>query len=193
MARRDVLGEMGRQNLSGILIIAGINLFFGFATPGIDNWAHMGGFVAGFALGLALAPQFQSMVSPSGMLYSVAGSNVLVRRLWVLPVAVIILLAGTWLATATLPDNPLTHVYNAERHFGQQRYEEAVEDIQRAVQLNPIEGRAFYVLGRILEKMGDPDGARVELFKSIAFAGQVGDRDTVDDARELLTSISVRR
>ena len=189
VARRDILGEMGRQNLSGILIISGINLFFGFATPGIDNWAHMGGFVAGFALGLALAPQYQSMVSHSGVLYSVAGSNVLVRRLWVLPVAVIILLAGTWLATATLPDNPLTHVYNAERHFGQQRYEEAVEDIQRAVQLNPLEGRAYYVRGKILVEMGDPDAARVELYKSIALAGQAGDRDTKDDASKLLTFI----
>ena len=193
VARREVLGEMGRQNLSGILLIAGINLFFGFATPGIDNWAHMGGFVAGFALGLAFAPQYQTMVSPSGMLYSVAGSNVLVRRLWVLPAAVMILLAGTWLATATLPDNALTHVYNAERHLEQQRYEEAKEDILLAVHMEPLEGRAYYVHGKILVEMGDPDGARVELYKSIALAGQVGDRDTRDDASKLLTSIENRR
>ena len=193
VARRNVLGEKGRQNLSGILIIAAISLFFGFATAGIDNWAHMGGFVAGFALGLAFAPKYQAMGSSFGAVYSLAGTNMVVRRWWVLPAAVVVLLAGTWLATATLPENALTHVYNAERLLGQQRYEEAVEEIRRAVQLHPLEGRAFYVYGRILAELGEPARARVELSKSIAFANRAGDRDTVDDASELLTSIGIPR
>ena len=193
VARRNVLGKTGRQNLTGILIIAAINLFFGFATAGIDNWAHMGGFVAGFALGLAFAPKYQAMGSSFGTVYSLAGANMVVRRWWVLPAAVVVLLAGTSLATATLPDNPLTHVYNAERLLGQQRYEEAVEEVRRAAQLNPIEGRVFYIRGRILAELGEPARARVELYKSIAFAGQAGDRHTVDDASELLTSIGLPR
>jgi rhomboid protease GluP len=38
-----------------LLIFAGYNLFFGAAVPGIDNSAHIGGLVAGLALGAVLA------------------------------------------------------------------------------------------------------------------------------------------
>ncbi len=38
----------------GLLIIIGINLFYGFVQPGIDNWGHIGGLVGGFILGNAV-------------------------------------------------------------------------------------------------------------------------------------------
>jgi rhomboid protease GluP len=41
--------------LKSLLIFAGYNLFFGAAIPGIDNSAHIGGLVAGLALGAVLA------------------------------------------------------------------------------------------------------------------------------------------
>ena len=53
-------GKMSKANLYGILMLAGINLFYGLITPGIDNWAHIGGFIAGVALGFSLTPRFQS-------------------------------------------------------------------------------------------------------------------------------------
>ena len=60
-ARRDMLGAMGRQNLLGLVIIAAFNLIFGFVTPGIDNWAHMGGLLGGVLIGLALAPYYRAV------------------------------------------------------------------------------------------------------------------------------------
>ena len=140
VARRDMLGEMGRQNLSALLFIAAINLVFGFIVPGIDNWAHMGGLAAGFAVGLAFVPKYR----PASALGSFAVSgrlrdtNSLARRWWVLPVAAAILLGGTLLGTATLGDNPLTRVYNAERLYEEQSYDEALAEIGRAVQLDPF-------------------------------------------------------
>ena len=59
LIRRDVLGNVGRQYLSALGLIGGINLFFGFIIPGIDNWAHLGGLVGGFLLGLALSPRYR--------------------------------------------------------------------------------------------------------------------------------------
>ena len=53
-------GRMLKGNLYGILMLAGINLFYGLITPGIDNWAHIGGFIAGVSLGFFLTPRFQS-------------------------------------------------------------------------------------------------------------------------------------
>ena len=41
--------------LKSLLMFAGYNLFFGAAVPGIDNSAHIGGLVAGLALGAVLA------------------------------------------------------------------------------------------------------------------------------------------
>ena len=41
--------------LKSLLIFAGYNLFFGAAVPGIDNSAHVGGLLAGLALGAVLA------------------------------------------------------------------------------------------------------------------------------------------
>jgi membrane associated rhomboid family serine protease len=40
--------------LRTLLFFVGINLVFGFAMPGIDNLAHMGGLAGGMALGLGL-------------------------------------------------------------------------------------------------------------------------------------------
>lgn len=40
-----------QQFLSGMLVFVGLNLFIGFALPGIDNMAHIGGLVGGLALG----------------------------------------------------------------------------------------------------------------------------------------------
>ena len=63
LVRRHVFGALGKQNLYGILVLAAINLFFGLITPGIDNWAHMGGFAAGFFVGYILVPKFPVKVS----------------------------------------------------------------------------------------------------------------------------------
>lgn len=55
--------EMGRQ----ALIYAVIFLVFGFIMPGIDNFAHIGGFIGGFLSALVLDPlkkeNFSNMVS----------------------------------------------------------------------------------------------------------------------------------
>ena len=40
---------MGQRSLLGVLVLAGINLAYGFAKPGIDNAAHLEGFIAGIA------------------------------------------------------------------------------------------------------------------------------------------------
>lgn len=43
-----------RGQLRSVLFLIGINLFFGAATRGVDNFAHLGGLLAGFAAGAAL-------------------------------------------------------------------------------------------------------------------------------------------
>ncbi len=40
--------------ITNLLIVLGINLFFGFVFPGIDNFAHLGGLLSGIIIGFGL-------------------------------------------------------------------------------------------------------------------------------------------
>jgi membrane associated rhomboid family serine protease len=46
-----------KSTMKSLLSFAGYNLFFGAVVPAIDNSAHIGGLVAGLALGAVLAPR----------------------------------------------------------------------------------------------------------------------------------------
>jgi rhomboid protease GluP len=44
---RQVLGARANRVLMNVLYIAGINLFIGFTTTGVDNFGHLGGLLGG--------------------------------------------------------------------------------------------------------------------------------------------------
>ena len=190
VAHREVFGAMARRNLTGLLVLAGINMMFGLITPGIDNAAHMGGFAAGFALGLGLAPRFGVLISPSGAPeIVVVASNSLARRWWVVAAVVALLLTGTWLAGATMPDNAYSHVFIAERYFDQQDYDLALAELDKVVGLEGPVAAVHLLRGRILADLGDVVGARAELSTAIKF----GDRRTRAEAINLLLVLNSRR
>ena len=155
LAKRGVLGEIGRQFLSWVLIITAINLVFGFAMPEIDNWAHMGGLAAGFLLGLAFAPRYIVAHSPAGVTSRRVGANPLVRKWWVIPVAAVVLAAGTGLGTATLPDNAYSHIYSAQRLLRQEKYTEAFDEALKGRDL-AIKTRDPEALSKVAEVLVAP-------------------------------------
>lgn len=53
--RLPIPKEALRGTLKSLLSFAGYNLLFGAVVPGIDNLAHIGGFLTGLAVGAALA------------------------------------------------------------------------------------------------------------------------------------------
>ena len=207
VVQRSVLGDMAQRNIYGLLLLVGINLWFGLAVPGIDNWAHMGGIMAGFLLGLALAPEYRAIrtqfdapirvtrdpvqMMPSGVPIGVRDANSLLRRLWVLPVAATILLAGTSLATTRVPDNPHSRIYDARHLIDQGRLDAAVEEIRRALTLDPLEGEAYYLWGRVLAQMGDLQGARTHLGRAVQMSRLTGDQKTRVKARRLLVELGM--
>ena len=58
ISNRDTLGAQGRQHLQSLAFMIGINLFLGVSLPGIDNYGHIGGLVAGFVLGFLVSPTY---------------------------------------------------------------------------------------------------------------------------------------
>jgi len=54
LERRPALQDAFRGTRKSLLSFAGYNLLFGALVPGIDNLAHVGGLVMGFALGTVL-------------------------------------------------------------------------------------------------------------------------------------------
>lgn len=51
-----------------LFMIIGINLFFGFANAGIDNWGHIGGLIGGYLVGNALGLNREKMLEPRKLL-----------------------------------------------------------------------------------------------------------------------------
>ena len=133
LARREMLGEMGRQSLTGLAVIAGFNLIFGFTQPGIDNWAHMGGLAGGFAIGMALAPNYRRVDDVFGLGGRVVDVNSLARSFWVVPVAVVLLFGGTALGNSRIPDAQ-SHIESAERHRLNGDREATLRELRAAIE-----------------------------------------------------------
>jgi rhomboid protease GluP len=58
LRNREMLGEVGQQQFRSLMMLIFINLLLGFTVRGIDNFGHIGGLVAGAALGMLLAPTY---------------------------------------------------------------------------------------------------------------------------------------
>lgn len=183
--QRNVMGEMAKRNLLSLLALAGINLVFGLMFPGIDNWAHLGGFVFGAALGMRLAPRYEPVRDLFGQVVSFRDRNSLARELPSLAAVAGAIVAIALLATATFPDNALTRTYAADRLFEQGMYTEALDELARAQEIDPVEPQVYYVRGKILAEAGEIDRARLNLRLAMRNARLVGDEDTYEKAREL--------
>lgn len=54
-------GRLGRLSGKGMLIMVGLSLYFGLTSTGVDNWAHIGGLLAGFLLAVILYQRKKSV------------------------------------------------------------------------------------------------------------------------------------
>ncbi|MGI5916313.1 MAG: rhomboid family intramembrane serine protease [Anaerolineae bacterium] len=66
---RESFGPRGQRQLSSLLLVAGLNLMFGFTRPGIDNLGHIGGLVGGVVLGWAYNPRYEVAWLPDVYVY----------------------------------------------------------------------------------------------------------------------------
>lgn len=68
-------GPTGRSQLTGYAMLLAANAAFGFFQPGIDNYGHLGGLVAGAVLGFFLAPRFVATPSEDSAMLDVRAES----------------------------------------------------------------------------------------------------------------------
>ncbi|RME42672.1 MAG: rhomboid family intramembrane serine protease [Caldilineae bacterium] len=91
---RRTFGEFGRSRLLNVLLIVGLNVFLGFSQTGVDNMAHLGGFVSGMLLGRGFLPQYE-VADPYTDHPRVVNRASLRSQLWVAALALLVLAGGT--------------------------------------------------------------------------------------------------
>lgn len=62
---RGLFGRAGSLQLRQIVLVAVLNLAIGL-SPGIDNWGHLGGLLAGLALAYAVGPRYEAAMISFG-------------------------------------------------------------------------------------------------------------------------------
>ncbi len=164
---RDKMGNMGSQNLIGLLILVGINLVFGLVTTGIDNYAHMGGLAAGFLIGLAFSPDFRPVFGPFGQILRVDDANSALRRWWVIPLTLIVLVAGTFIGNRNVGPLPDPFVSQAAEHRIEGEIGAALDALERAIEIDPTYGPAYLERARLMADMGNTDLAIADAARAL--------------------------
>jgi len=142
--------------MRSLLTFVGYNLFFGL-TPGIDNSAHIGGLVAGLAMGAALSKHI--MVAPD------------VRRQWArftwIAMAAVLLLANVairrhypQIAQLANPQVVQTRqLESAKRALLQRRPDEAIVQLQEVIRQQPDAPEPQFLMGEAYLMQHQPDQA----------------------------------
>jgi len=142
--------------MRSLLTFVGYNLLFGL-SPGIDNSAHVGGLVAGLAMGAALSKHV--LVAPE------------VRRTWARLTWVtmaVVLFVAMGAIRRQYPQIPLLanpqvsagqQLASARRALQQRRPDEAIWQLQEAIESLPKAAEPRYLLGEAYLMQGKPDQA----------------------------------
>jgi hypothetical protein len=187
---RDSFGKEGRQSLVGVLMVAGLLLASGIQTEEVDNWAHFGGLVAGFFIGLVISPHYRLV--EFGVQRALVDSTPLAKRLWVMPVAAVLLFLGTWAAIARLPEPAYPHTALAESYYRDGDNAQALAEADEAISLERTAARAYYIRALIRLDQGNVSAAVADLTDAIRYSG-LNDGSTRSEAIRLLVSIGARR
>jgi rhomboid protease GluP len=158
LVHREKLGAWASRRLANIGIVLVFNLIWGFSQPGrIDNVAHIGGLLAGFALGWALAPRYE--VDPVRM--QVVDRNNPGRYWPALGLAVLLLLGGTAVVTMYQRNSPRSHLYRGQLAVEREEWDEAAAELEQAITLDPslADPAVYFHLGLARNYLEQPEQA----------------------------------
>ncbi len=165
---RNLLGRAGRRQLVNIAVVAAYNLAFGFLYPGVDNHGHLGGLVAGVALGWALCPDYRIQRDLDGVPARVANTRTRQRRLLLTLPILAALVAGAGAAVRAQRDS-----FAVRMEWGVERLDSgdlagARADFARAVEARPDAAEGHFMLGYVEFAQEDYAGAAASFEKAVA-------------------------
>ena len=190
LSNRNLLGEMGRQTLVGLLLLAAVNLAVGFIMPGIDNFAHIGGFMGGLLLGMVYSPRYRPVHNLIGRPERLQDTNPLFKRIWVLPVAVAILVVGVFIGNEMVGETPVTYLKDAQKRHEQGEFRLALVLVEDAIDLQPSYGPAYLRRALIMADLGNVERAMDDLGRAIRLGLSDSDRS---QALKLLRELRANR
>jgi len=191
--RQAVPPRWGRAFGRGILPFIALNLILGFSVPGIDNWGHIGGLVAGFVLPILLAPPGRDRVpaeygeTPSQaavaipVLVVALAMAATANNYWTSRTVVRLLAEGIRLRELHQPDKALERFQEAARraprderpllqlgslYLQRGQLDEAVHAYREALRLSPGLPQAQLGLASALQRKGEVAEAR-RLFEAV--------------------------
>lgn len=172
---RHLLGKAGRRQLLNIALVAAYNLAFGFLYPGVDNHGHIGGLVAGMALGWALCPDYAIRRDPDGTPAQIVDARARRRRaLLTLPIIAALVL-GAGVAVGVRKDS-----FAVRMEWGVQRLdagdlEGARADFGAAARARPDSAEAPFMLGYVCFSQGDYEAAARSFEKAVSLREDWGE------------------
>ncbi len=157
LLHRERLGSWGRARLANIVFLIVINLFFGFTQPGIDNLAHLGGLLSGFALGWAMAPRYE--LDPFSL--RAVDRNSLSRYWPAILLAVVLLGGGVALVTGLERNSPRSHLLRAQAAIEGEQWEVAAAELEQALSEDPslADASLYFYLGLARNYLDRPQEA----------------------------------
>ncbi len=165
---RNLLGRVGRRQLVNIVLVAAYNLAFGFLYQGVDNHGHIGGLVAGVALGWALCPDYAIRRDWDGVPVGIVDARARRRRVLLTLPIIVALVVGAGVAVRVRRDS-----FAVRMEWGVQRLDAgdldgARANFAQAAQARPSSAEAHFMLGYVQFSQGEYEAAARSFEKAVA-------------------------
>ncbi|KXG74404.1 rhomboid family protein [Thermotalea metallivorans] len=142
-------------NLVSLLLI---NIIFGLTTPGIDNFAHLGGFFGGFLASWALGLKKEQWI----------GRKRLIPQILVL----LLFITSLWTGVKIQQDTWQYHLHKGVGYLREENLAKGQEHLEKGMSLNPDVAEFPYYLAYVYYRKGNIPAARHHLERALALDPQ---------------------